>query len=681
MVNCIRSKNNLVRVKSWKITFLEAVEKNHSYLNRLLNPFVQRIHPLCLLIITVLIAGSTPSLKAAHLVGGEISYVCLGNNFYKIKLRVYRDCASGGAQFDTQAAIAIYDTAGNLINNLMVPKGPTINVPADSTGNPCVSAPPGLCTEYAEYVDSITLPPISGGYVITHQRCCRNASISNVLNSNSYGNTYTVQIPSMDTLCNSSPQFTGAAPIVLCLNESFNLPMKVTEGDGDSLHYELCNVFAGGGSGGVGCNAVVPNPPCAPPYSIVPFASPFTATSPMPSTPDISLDPITGVLSGNPSQLGQYLVGICVTEYRNGIPLSTVRLDYQFNISNCIVNVVSDMVTPIEDPQILCDGLRVSFKSESQNALSLLWNFGDPAVLNDTSTDPNPTYHYTIPGFYKVTLIANPGTPCSDTATVTFDVKNPLKPEIGYEGIFCFEAQEVFFSALGTYPSTASFEWNFSTGANFGQIQSRDSPGITWSTPGWHFARLSVTDRGCTEEVIDSVLISNLAVAVDAGPDQSVKRDSEIQLRASGGTQYYWFASEPVDFANPWGASTSANLIYDSDSVIFYVRVRDDQGCEGLDSLLVYVFDEEGPINFISPNNDGKNDFFDLSDLNPDQDCMLQVFNRWGSEVYFESNYDNMWTGLNRGGNELPDGTYYYILSKDGAILWRDAITIMRNNQ
>ena len=626
--------------------------------------------------------GFGNSVKAAHLVGGEISYICLGGNDYRIKLRVYRDCGSGGAQFDNQAAIAIYDSVGNLVLNLLVPKGPTINVPADSTGNPCVSAPPGLCTEYAEYVDTVNLPATKGGYIITHQRCCRNASISNVINSGDFGNTYTVRIPANDTLCNSSPQFNSAAPIVLCLNEDFNLPLNVTEADGDSMFFELCNVLAGGGStGGTGCNAVVPNPPCPPPYSIVPFAPPYTAADPMPSTPGFAVDPQTGELSGNPDQLGQYLVGICVTEYRNGIPLSTVRLDYQFNISSCIINVVSDMVTPGEDPEILCDGLTVNFTSQSQNALSLFWDFGDPSVLTDTSSDPNPTYQYTIPGRYNVTLIANPGTPCSDTTRVGFDVRNPLKPEIGKEGVFCFEAQEVYWSALGFYPATASFEWNFSSGANFTQILAKEPPAISWNTPGWHYARLIVSDKGCTEEARDSVFISNLSVGVDAGPDQSVRRGSEINLSASGGTEYYWFASEPVDFSNPWGQSTTANLIEDSDSVRFYVRVRDAQGCEGLDSLLVYVFDERGPVNFITPNDDGFNDCFDLSDLNPDQDCYISIVNRWGSEVYFESNYDNCWKGINRGGEPLPDGTYYYILSRDGEIVWKDAITIMRNRQ
>ena len=41
--------------------------------------------------------------KSAHLVGGEITYTCVGNNVYQIELIVYRDCNSTGAQLDNPA--------------------------------------------------------------------------------------------------------------------------------------------------------------------------------------------------------------------------------------------------------------------------------------------------------------------------------------------------------------------------------------------------------------------------------------------------------------------------------------------------------------------------------------------------------------------------------------------------
>lgn len=61
----------------------------------------------------------------------------------------------------------------------------------------------------------------------------------------------------------------------------------------------------------------------------------------------------------------------------------------------------------------------------------------------------------------------------------------------------------------------------------------------------------------------------------------------------------------------------------------------------------------------ISPNNDGKNDSFDLSGFDVRE---LQIFNRYGRKVYSKGNYSNEWYGQADNGNELPDGTYYYVI-------------------
>jgi gliding motility-associated-like protein len=60
----------------------------------------------------------------------------------------------------------------------------------------------------------------------------------------------------------------------------------------------------------------------------------------------------------------------------------------------------------------------------------------------------------------------------------------------------------------------------------------------------------------------------------------------------------------------------------------------------------------------ISPNNDQLNDTFDLSGFGV-QDII--VFNRYGTKVFsYSGNYTNQWKGQSDGGDELPDGTYFY---------------------
>jgi gliding motility-associated-like protein len=68
----------------------------------------------------------------------------------------------------------------------------------------------------------------------------------------------------------------------------------------------------------------------------------------------------------------------------------------------------------------------------------------------------------------------------------------------------------------------------------------------------------------------------------------------------------------------------------------------------------------------ISPNGDGLNDSFDLSGAGV---TSLTIFNRYGKKVYSHgSNYTNQWHGQDNNNNELPDGTYFYSISKsDGS--------------
>ena len=127
--------------------------------------------------------------------------------------------------------------------------------------------------------------------------------------------------------------------------------MQVTEADGDSLSFDICQIFTGGGStggGGVGnCFAVVPNPPCPPPFTPIPFSAPNTFSNPIPASVNFTINSRTGRIRGTANQAGVYVAGICISEWRDGQIMSTVRLDYQFAVTNCTQNVISDMKTPI----------------------------------------------------------------------------------------------------------------------------------------------------------------------------------------------------------------------------------------------------------------------------------------------------------------------------------------------
>ena len=118
------------------------------------------------------------------------------------------------------------------------------------------------------------------------------------------------------------------------------------------------------------------------------------------------------------------------------------------------------------------------------------------------------------------------------------------------------------------------------------------------------------------------------------------------------------------------------------DTTTFYVVVKDELGCEGIDSVRVYLLPEiiEDPLvqNFISPNGDGRNDLLDLSNVLEEKNAQLIVLNRWGKMVYESSPYANDWRGQDQAGADLPDGTYYILLKGEEEFIYKGSATLIR---
>jgi gliding motility-associated-like protein len=64
----------------------------------------------------------------------------------------------------------------------------------------------------------------------------------------------------------------------------------------------------------------------------------------------------------------------------------------------------------------------------------------------------------------------------------------------------------------------------------------------------------------------------------------------------------------------------------------------------------------------ITPNMDGRNDYFVLRGLSTLGKTELVIFDRRGAQVYKNMNYDNLWNGVDYNKNPLPDDTYFYVI-------------------
>lgn len=227
---------------------------------------------------------------------------------------------------------------------------------------------------------------------------------------------------------------------------------------------------------------------------------------------------------------------------------------------------------------------------------------------------------------------------------------------------------------IGATGNGLSYQWTWATGSYSGiSFYAKD--------PGTYVVEATGINN-CTS--FDTLKIVQIVVTPNAGPDQIVMPGDVVQLSATGGLQYYWYADKPVYFSDPYNPNAQTRPT--SDTTWYYVEVRSALGCWGIDSMMVVQFDPStllpdisNVMNVITPNGDGFNDVFDLSEVVQADSCDLLVLDRWGSKVYEEGRYISGWDGTNAGGDPLPDGTYYYLLLCNGEPRYRGAITVIRN--
>jgi gliding motility-associated-like protein len=129
--------------------------------------------------------------------------------------------------------------------------------------------------------------------------------------------------------------------------------------------------------------------------------------------------------------------------------------------------------------------------------------------------------------------------------------------------------------------------------------------------------------------------------------------NGSITLIVEGGTN-------PYDYI--WSNGSTTQNLENIPAGLYAVIITDNQGCKdtvaiALNQPLVL----EMPTA-LSPNGDNQNDYFVVHGLDIYPDNEIQIFNRWGDEVYNKKGYMNEWNGEGKDGISLPDATYFVIL-------------------
>lgn len=485
-----------------------------------------------------LLALHSCALLATHIVGGEITYACLGNNQYEVKLSVYRDCFNGVPPFDNPASLGIFNANNQLLQEVKM----NWNLMEDTLpiylNNPCLTRPPNVCVHRTTYTTIVNLPPIPGGYKLVYQRCCRNMLIRNIPIPEDVGITIISEISDLALAeCNSSAVYNFWPPLAICAHEPIDFDHSALDPDGDSLSYRLCTPLDGGSK-----IVPMPQPPNPGPYVEVSWQAPYDLSNLLGGVP-LAIDQDNGFMTGIPNMVGNYVVGVCVDEFRNGTLISVTRRDFQYNVADCGVPVAA-FTMPVRQ----CDNLEVQFQNNTDlNNLGISnWYFDWGGNLSLFSDEKNPVFTYPDTGRYQVALVINPGFSCSDTIVREVWLSNTTATAVlDLDFRACDEdGLRVRGNNLSTDPQypLISGQWWVSGPDNYSFTSSGLKPEFTVTTPGIYQVRLTVTSStGCTA---DTTIQFELPYApqTNLAANYSICAGDLIPLNpdAPGGLSYVW---------------------------------------------------------------------------------------------------------------------------------------------
>ena len=543
---------------------------------------------------------------AGHIAGGEIYYKYLGpgsatgSSRYSITLRLFRECnppappgGTGIAQLPGSVLLNVYNNtspSSQYGSQLTAQLTGGFQQLAITTPNPCITNPPSVCYQIGSYtIPSIELPNTAAGYIVAYQTCCRTYGIDNLqgvqIPSVSYitdGATYTCQIPGTSQLSfgnNSSPVFALKDTTLVCSASPFKLDFSATDPDpGDSLSYAFCAAYDRGNTTSAGSTNY-----SSPPFNNINYVSGFSGAQPL--GPNVTIDPVTGIISGRAPATGRYVVTVCITEWRNKVPISTHRKDFTLIVKDCQLTTAQ-----LKPTYVNCDSTSVYFENQASSPItSYLWDFGEKN--NATSTQPTPTHQYQDTGTYVLKLKVTNAAGCQDSTTATVKIYPGFTPQFNIKGSCYFNPYQFFDATIAKYGAVNSWRWNF--GDTTTVADTATSKNSAWKYPVPMNAKVTLvvsSSKGCLDSTIQVLKVADKPTVNLPFRDTLICSIDTLVLKvnASNSATVNWVPNNTANQARILMANTANPLVFPKDTTSYIVTINDN-GCINSDSVKVNV--------------------------------------------------------------------------------------------
>jgi gliding motility-associated-like protein len=342
-------------------------------------------------------------------------------------------------------------------------------------------------------------------------------------------------------------------------------------------------------------------------------------------------------------------------------------------LDSVFVTVIPDLGMEVgADTTVTCEGGSVQLTSSTLiTGATFTWTptigLDDPTA-GTTTAAPTETTTYTLIG-----VVGG----CSDTGSVTIDVIPT--PDMGYLSSLTQGCAPHDVSFLQTTANGVAYTWNFGDGT---PVSNEQEPVHTYSTPGSYNVTLTAVGPGGCEASINTITVNVGSPATaefhsnPSFPAQLAFPNTNVSFinDSKDGVSFHWDFGDGV-------TSSEVNPTHTYSMIGTYnvtLTVTNADGCVTSVAHGPYVMlapDLFVP-NVFSPNADGVNDVF-LVNYTGSQPFSVQVFDRWGVELYVSRNKVEGWDGKDTNAFDATDGVYYYVI-KVGDKEYTGPVTLVR---
>lgn len=374
--------------------------------------------------------------------------------------------------------------------------------------------------------------------------------------------------------------------------------------------------------------------------TITVIATPVTAT--VTATPD-------SICNGSSSTLSVVSSGFTTYVWSTGSTASSISVTPNANTyyyviaqNKCGSDSVGQTITVIQpaNPHItpstdtICPG--ATYVLTASGGTSYVWT---PSTGLNSKT-ANPVVVTNMNNITTYTVTATNNGMCPGSSSFTINLKQPPPIKIVASDSVC-QGSSITLTAVGTGPYTWS---NQSTSSSITVQASKDTTYYVTVT------------NGCIDSAFHTITVVT-PTPVNVCCDTIILPGGVAYITATGANSYVWSPTSTLSCDTCITTKAIPSI-----TTTYTVTGTNKYGCQSSDTVTVAIECHDFDVpNVFTPNGDGQNDVFLIKAFSVES-YDIQIFNRWGEQVFQSSSPNVPWDGKDNNGLMVADGVYYYII-------------------